>query len=98
MSEIPGLPPSDVEWKIREAAYEFRMEQARLLAEENEPKIWRLPLEGALNWARKNQVPAAVWLHGYFVRYRRIWVAGELLMWSAGLVKLIALIWRLSSR
>ena len=45
MNEIPGLPPPDGEWKIREAAQELRMEQARLLAEENEPKIYRrLPL------------------------------------------------------
>jgi len=94
MSEIPGLPTPDGEWKIREAAQELRMEQARLLAEENEPKIWRLPLEGALYWARKNQVPAAVWLHGYFVRYRRIWIVGELLFWGAGLTSLYNLIRR----
>jgi hypothetical protein len=98
MSELPGLPPSEVEWKIRQAAYEFRMEQARLLAEENESKIWRLPLEGALYWARKNQVPAAVWLHGYFVRYRTFRVVGELLLWSAALLELVGLIWHLSSR
>jgi hypothetical protein len=97
MSEIPGLPPPDGEWKVREAAQELRMEQARLMAEIDEPKIWRLPLEGGLYWARKNNVPAAVWLHKYFVRYRRIWFTGELLFWGAALTRLFILIRRLSS-
>jgi hypothetical protein len=97
MSEIPGLPPPAEEWKIN-AAQEFRLEQARLLAEENESKIWRLPFEGALYWARKNQVPAAAWLHGYIVRYRRLWICFELLCWGAGLASLFVLIRRISSR
>jgi len=93
MSEIPGLPPPAEEWKM--AAQEMRQEEARLLAEENEPKIWKLPLEGALYWARKNQVPAAVWLHSWWVRYRRLWIVFELLLWSASLPLLIGLILRI---
>ena len=95
MSEIPGLPPPNEEWKMA-AAQELRLEQARLLAEENESKIWKLPLEGAVYWARKNQVPAAVWLHSWMVRYRRLWIVSELLFWSAGLAGLLELILRLS--
>ena len=94
MSEIPGLPPPAEEWKM--AAQELRLEQARLLAEENEPKIWKLPLEGALYWARKNQLPAAGWLHGVMVRYRMLWIGAELLFWSASLMGLLRLILRLS--
>jgi hypothetical protein len=97
MSEIPGLPSPDGEWKIREAAQELRMEHARLLAEENEPKIWRLPLEGGLYWARKNKVPGAVWLHNYMVRYRTLWIVGELLSWGAFITFLLNVIRRLSS-
>jgi len=95
MSEIPGLPPTTEEWKMA-AEQELRLEQARLLAEENESKIWKLPLEGGLYWARKNQVPGAVWLHSWMVRYRRLWIVFELLLWSSSLVELIRLILRIS--
>jgi hypothetical protein len=95
MSEIPGLPPPAEEWKMP-AAQELRLEQARLLAEENEPKIWKLPLQGALYWARKNQVPAADWLHGHMVRNRMLWIVSELLFWSASLMGLLRLTLRLS--
>ena len=97
MSEIPSPPPLAEEWKIN-AAQEFRLEQARLLAEENESKIWRLPFEGALYWAKKRNVPAAVWLHGYIVRYRSLWICFELLSWGAVLTSLFALIRRISLR
>jgi hypothetical protein len=93
MSEIPGLPPPAEEWKMA-ADQELRQEQARLLAEENEPKVWKLPLEGALYWARKNQVPAAAWLHSVTVRNRRLWIVFELLSWSAFLAWLIRFILR----
>jgi len=95
MSEIPGLPPPAEEWKMA-AAQEIRQEEARLLAEENESKIWKLPLEGGLYWARKNQVPGAVWLHSWMVRYRRLWIVSELLFWIAGLAELISFILRFS--
>jgi hypothetical protein len=98
MSEIPGLPSPDGEWKLREAAQELRMEQARLMAEIDEPKIWRLPLEGGLYWARKNNVPAAVWLHNYFARYRIIWIIAELLFWGVSLTRLYILVRHFSSR
>jgi hypothetical protein len=96
MSESPGLPSPDRELKMREEAQELRMEQARIMAELDEPKVWRLPLEGGLYWARKNNVPAAVWLHKYFVRHRRFLVAGELLLWGAGAIKALFLIRRIS--
>ena len=95
MSEISGLPPPTEEWKMP-SAQELRLEQARLLAEENEPKIWKLPLAGALYWARKNQLPAAGWLHGVMVRNRMLWIGSELLFWSASLMGLLRLILRLS--
>ena len=84
MSEIPGLPLPAEESKTT-AAYELRMEQARQLAEENESKIWKLPLEGAVYWAKKNQVPAASWLHSFVVRNRKLWIIWELLFWCADL-------------
>ncbi len=96
MSEIPGLPSPSEEWKT--SAYELRMEQARLQAEENESKIWKMPLEGALYWAKKNQFPAAGWLHSFAVRNRRLWVASELIFWSANLAGLLNLILRFSLR
>ncbi len=93
MSEIPGLPPPTEESKMA-ATYELRLEQARQLAEENKPKIWKLPLEGALYWARKNQVPAAGWLHSIVVRNRRLWIVSELLFWSVWLLLLLRLFLR----
>ena len=89
MSEIPGLPPPTEESKMAAAYQELRLEQERQLAEENKSKIWKLPLEGALYWARKNQVPAAAWLHSWTVRYRRLWIVFELLLWSATLTWLL---------
>jgi hypothetical protein len=94
MNELPGMPPPDEEWNLP-AAQELRLEQARLLAEENEPKIWKLPLEGALYWAKKNQLPAGSWLHGIMVRNRRLWVVFELLLWGAGLGVMLRLTPRL---
>jgi hypothetical protein len=95
MSEIPGLPSPTEESKMAAAYGELRLEQERQLAEENKSKIWKLPLEGALYWARKNQVPAAAWLHSVTVRNRRLWIAFELVLWSASLPSLIRLILRL---
>jgi hypothetical protein len=97
MSDLPGLPQPDEEGKLREAAQELRMEQARLMAEFDEPKGWRLPLEGGLYWARKNNVPAAVWLHGYFVRYRTLWRISEFLLWAYLAELLPSLVRRFSS-
>ena len=95
MNELPGLPPPAEEWKIRDAAQELRLEQARLLAEEDEPKIWKLPLAGALYWAKKNQLPIG-WLHGVMVRNRRLWFVFELLGWCASLGALLRLTVRLT--
>jgi hypothetical protein len=67
MNDPSGLPSEE---RSIDAVHAARFEELHRQWEEEQPKIWEVPLAGALYWARRNKVPTADWIHGLMVRNR----------------------------